>query len=81
MWITADSSGVIDGALVTVDIGAPGHGVRLASPTTDFDELTDDRDAAGLNGALAVLRAVDSTVKQMISEARDRLGVFDRVRW
>lgn len=64
-WLVCDPDGMIEGAIVTVDV--PG-GTRLASLHQDFRDLTDDREAPGIEGAAAVIRAIRRIADVLLAE-------------
>ena len=65
LWLASDSEGVIDGALVTVDLPS---GVRLSSLHQEYRDLTDDSEATGIEGALAVIRVIRRTADLLVAE-------------
>jgi hypothetical protein len=74
-YITADTSLNADGALVVVQLGRHDETagtwdrIRLVSCHQDHRDLTDDEDADGEAGALAILRALVATANEVMAEA------------
>lgn len=66
LWLTGDSEGVVDGALITREIGVGRSTVRLCSHFLDWHDLVDDITTKNVDAAVAVL----STVHAIASELR-----------
>jgi hypothetical protein len=73
-WTTADSEGISDGGLITVDLGRGMDAVRLCSLHQDLRDLVDDRDAEGRELAVNVLR----NVKRIVDGLLANLGRWSR---
>jgi hypothetical protein len=65
-WITADSEGIVDGGLITVDLSRRLDAVRIASLHQDFRDLVDDRNDTDWKLATGVVVEVGRIVDQLI---------------
>ena len=65
--LTRGNDDEVDGALIIVDLG-PGTRVLLSSPHQNFDDLTTDREACGIDAAIAVLEAVAFEAQALLTE-------------
>lgn len=66
VWPVAGDDGAVDGVLLTLDAHPR---LRLCTNHLDWRDLTDDRDATGTAGALAVLRTVAAILDALTADA------------
>lgn len=78
LFIVADGSIVLDGALLVVSLGRggeePAPRLRLASYFLGLDELAVDWRAEGVELAVSVLEAASLTIDQMLDDYTQRLA-------
>ena len=63
VWLTCDSEGGLDGALVTRTYDKPS--VKLCSPYLELRDLIDDRAATGIDCGVSVLSAIHSLASEL----------------
>ena len=67
LLLTHGNDGEVDGALIVVGT-TPDTRIRLSSLHRNFDDLTTDREACGIDAAVAVLEAVAFEAQTLLTE-------------